>query len=327
MSNKKNSKKRYSLDQYKRDNFLFFLIISFFFIASTSLALTRNSPEPNPVLAQAPEYADIALETDFPLLPAIKDDSQTFPVVSAQAALAIDLNSGIPLFEKNPDEALLPASTTKIVTALVTLDYYDTDTFLTVGKIKKEGQRMGLYLGEEISVQALLDGLLIFSANDAAEVLAASYEGGTIGFVNAMNQKAEEMNMKNTYFTNPAGFDGSDHVSTARDLVRISAIAMRNPKFARIVGQTEKVVTSKDKKIVHRLKNTNKLLGKVDGVIGVKTGWTENARENLVTYLERDGKKIIFVVLGSQDRFGETEEIIDWVFSNYSWEEVKMETP
>jgi D-alanyl-D-alanine carboxypeptidase len=118
--------------------------------------------------------------------------------------------------------------------------------------------------------------------------------------------------------------DENGHYSTAKDLVRVAEVAMKNPRFAEIVGTKEIVAKSVDGKNLHKLVNINALLGNVEGVLGVKTGWTENARENLVTYLERDNHKIMIALLGSQDRFGETKEIIDWIFRNYQWREVKL---
>jgi D-alanyl-D-alanine carboxypeptidase (penicillin-binding protein 5/6) len=165
---------------------------------------------------------------------------------------------------------------------------------------------------------------LIYSANDAAEVLAANYDGGREAFVQAMNEKANELNLINTHFENPTGFDGGRHFSTARDLIRVAIVAMQNPRFSNIVKQKEKVVASIDGAIKHKLISTNQLLSEVDGVKGVKTGWTENARENLVTYIERDGKRIMIALLGSQDRFGETKELISWIYNNYEWQEVKF---
>jgi D-alanyl-D-alanine carboxypeptidase len=137
-----------------------------------------------------------------------------------------------------------------------------------------------------------------------------------------MNQKVRDLGLTNTNFVNPTGLDEPMHYSTARDLVRVSVEAMKNPVFAEIVGTKEKVVTSSDGKIVHKLKNINELLGEVDGVLGIKTGWTEGARENLVTYVDRNGQKILIALLGSQDRFGETKEMIDWLYGSYEWNDV-----
>lgn len=244
-----------------------------------------------------------------------------FPMVSAQAVLAVDLTSGVTLYEKDPDKKLLPASTTKIITALVAMDYYYDDQILEVKDIKVEGQKMGLLEGEKIKVADLLDGLLVYSANDAAEVLAQNYGYGREDFIAAMNRKAKELHLDDSLFTNPTGLDtnGDEIASTARDLIKVSEEAMKLPEFAGIVGTKEIVVKSVDGKITHKLANLNELLGKVPGVLGVKTGWTESARENLVTYVERDGRKVMLAVLGSQDRFGETRELINWIFANYTW--------
>lgn len=304
------------------DNFLFFIILVFVFISTSALAISKiidfqninnnSSQEADGVLSY-----QIESETFTPL-PVLRDIS-TFPVISSQAALVIDLDSSVILYEKDPDKKLLPASTTKIITALVALDYYTPEQTLVVDGIKINGQKMRLLQGEKIKTIDLLYGLLIGSANDAAEVLADSYPGGREGFIEDMNNKVGELGLKNTYFINPSGLDAEGHQSTARDLIRVASYAMENPLFAKIVATETKVVTSTDGRIIHKLKNINELVGTVDGVLGVKTGWTENARENLVTYIERDGKRLMIAVLGSQDRFGETKELINWIFENYEW--------
>lgn len=293
--------------------FLYFLLLSFVFISTSALAISGEIKIAPVIKARTPK--------SFTPIPILSDDAG-FPVISAQAALAVDMASGISLYEKNPDSPLLPASTTKIVTALVALDAYPLDSVLKIESLKIDGQKMWLRYGEEIKVRDLLYGLLVFSANDAAEALAASYPGGREAFVAAMNEKAEQLSLENTKFYNPSGIDGNGHVTTARDLIRVSEVAMRNPEFAKIVGTKEITVASIDGKTKHRLTNINELLGKVSGVMGVKTGWTEYARENLVTYIERDGHKIMIALLGSQDRFGETKELITWMFENYTWQDV-----
>ena len=295
-------------------------MLSFVFIATTALSLSKIEK----IKPEEKLVSDKIETKNFIPNPILKENTNTFPIVSAQAALAIDLSSMTPLYEKNPDLTLLPASTTKIVTALVAMDYFQDNNILKVDGFKTDGQKVGLVEGEEITAGNLLDALLIFSANDAAETLAQNYPGGVEGFIAAMNEKVKEYNLTNTYFDNPVGFDGNNHYSTARDLIRIAMIAMRNPHFAQRVNQKEKIITSVDGKIIHKIVSTNKLLGTVEGVSGVKTGWTENARENLVTYIERGDKKVMIALLGSQDRFGETKEIINWIFSNYEWKEVKF---
>ena len=303
---------------------LFLSVLTFVLISTSALSLQRinnkylNS-ERNSVVVQI-RTNNYTTET-FAKLPTLSSSS-TFPVLSAQAVVATDLDSGVALYEKEPDKPLLPASTTKIVTALVAMDYYSPNEVLRVGNIKSEGQRMRLVVGEEITVDSLLRGLLIASANDAAEVLAQNYPGGKEMFISVMNEKASELNLDNTNFANPSGLDAVGHVSTARDLIRVSAHAMENPYFSEIVGTEKTLVESVDERFAHKLVNINELLGKIDGVLGVKTGWTEEARENLITYVERGGHRVMIAVLGSQDRFGETEELIEWIFDNYEWQDV-----
>jgi D-alanyl-D-alanine carboxypeptidase (penicillin-binding protein 5/6) len=300
--------------------FLYLAILSFIFIATSTISLSAsNNLFGENILDSISEL--VGIRKVFSPLPVLAEGA-TFPILSAQAVLAIDEDSQVPLFEKNAQSPVLPASTTKIVTALVALDTYPLDQVLTVGNIKVEGQKMRLIKGEKITVENLLYGLLVYSANDAAEVLADSFPGGRDAFIDAMNKKAKELHLENTSFYNPTGLDGNGHVTTAKDLIRVSEVAMRNFIFAQIVATKEKVVKSEDGKITHNLVNINELLGKVPGVMGIKTGWTENARENLVTYLERDNHKIYIAVLGSQDRFGETKELIDWIFTHYTWQEV-----
>jgi D-alanyl-D-alanine carboxypeptidase len=303
----------------KKNNFLYLTMLVFVFVSSSAMAISGQTP----VLVQKFNQLTIQSSKVFSPLPVL-GVSTVFPVLSAQGVMAVDLTSGISLYEKNPDNTLLPASTTKIVTALVVLDSFPLDQVITVGKTNIDGQKMGLTYGEQIKVEDLLYGLLVYSANDAAEALADAYPGGRDAFITAMNTKAEQLNMNKSKFQNPVGYDGESQISTARDLVRVSEAAMRNPEFAKIVGTKNITVTDVTGKQKYNLRNINELLGVVPGVMGVKTGWTQNARENLVTYLERDGHKIMIAILGSQDRFGETKELIDWIFSSYKWEAVTI---
>lgn len=241
------------------------------------------------------------------------------PTFSAESVLAVDMDSNTILFEKDPDAPHSPASTTKIITALVAMDYYPLNKVLTVGKVQVEGQKMKLVNGEEILVRDLLYGLLVYSANDAAEVLAQNYEGGREAFIEAMNVKAVRLGLDRTFFTNPSGLDGNIHISSSRDLVKAASIAIKNPFFKQVVSTKDKLVTSVDGKIQHKLVNLNELVGKVEGVLGVKTGWTEGAQENLVTYVERDQKRIMIALLGSKNRFADTEKLINWIFTDYEW--------
>lgn len=293
---------------------LYLSLISFVFITTSALAIS-GVPIISPINLSFYEPRNLSS------LPTLVGQAP-FPILSAEAALGVDIDSGVSLYEKNADTPLLPASTTKIITALVAMDYYPPDMELNVPKINVDGQKMGLIAGEKIKARDLLNGLLVYSTNDAAETLAQNFPGGRDLFIAAMNIKARQLSLDHSNFKNPSGLDGNTQVTTARDLIRVAQVAMQNPTFAKIVATKEITVKSQDGKIVHKLTNINKLLGAVPGVMGVKTGWTENARENLVTFVVRDGHRVMIALLGSSDRFGETKELIDWIFSSYSWSPV-----
>lgn len=245
--------------------------------------------------------------------------TSSYPTFSAASVYAYDLDSGISLYEKNSDLQLLPASTTKIITALVALDYYSLDQEIIVSVSNIDGQKMGLVPGEKIKILDLLYGLLVWSANDAAEQLAMMYPGGKENFVLAMNQKASSIGMRDTHFQNPQGFENPEHFSTAQDMAVAAEFAINSSVFRKIVSTKEYTAESTDYVYKHKMVNLNELLGVVPGVVGIKTGWTENAKENLVTLVERDNHEVVVVILGSDDRFGETEELINWIFDSYAW--------
>ena len=252
-------------------------------------------------------------------LPELKNPSLPPPTLSAKSAYAIDLKTKKVLFAQNEREPALPASTTKIATAMVALSHYKPTDVLTIGKISIDGQKMNLVEGEQITAQDLLYGLLVFSANDAAEALAQSYPGGRVNFINAMNQLARNLSLEKTNFTNPSGVDEYLHFSSAYDLVKLADYGIKDPLFSQIVSTEKYKAYSTDRKIVHEMKNINELLGEMPGVLGVKTGWTENSGEDLVTLYEKNGNKILMSVLGSTDRFGETKEVLEWITQNYFW--------
>lgn len=244
------------------------------------------------------------------------------PRLSARAATVIDADDKTILFAKNPDLKLLPASTTKIMTALVALDVYPLDKIITIDSVHQTGQVMKLKLGERISVENLLYGLLVESANDAATVLAQNYPGGEDAFIDAMNQKAADLGLTSTHFTNASGLDAYGHYTSAHDLALMAALAMENEALRKIVGTLGVSVADSDNTLVHDLETVNELLGQVPGLIGVKTGWTALSGECFVGYVSREGRNLITVVLGSSDRFGETISLINWAYSNHRWQAV-----
>ena len=270
---------------------------------------------------QVPENsADTLGIQKFILPPFNKGD--VLPIVSAKAILVKDLSTDTALFEYNANLSLPIASTTKIMTALVASEYFKPNSVLVVGDgANISGARVGLTKGESLSFRALLYGLLLNSGNDAAYTIAENYPGGVDGFVTAMNQKAKLLNLVSSHFDNPAGFDSPRHFSSASDLAMISQESLKDGNLARIFATKDTEVSSLDKKYNHRLVNLNKLLSQVTGVLGIKTGFTEAAKENLVTLVDRNGHKVLIIVLGSDDRFGESTKIIEWAYSNFVWQD------
>ena len=241
------------------------------------------------------------------------------PQITAKSAVVIDAKTGVTLFEKNPNARQLPASTTKLMTALVALEKCSPDQKITVGQIETEPTQMGLATGDVVTVQTLLYGLLIASGNDAALVLSYSCAPTTQQFVEEMNQKAQELEMKNTHFTNPQGFDDPSEFTTARDLAILARVATGNPLLAKIVATKSIVVTDVYSTKTYYLENINKLLGEVEGVEGIKTGQTALSLEILITKTTRGGNTILSIILGSQDRFKESKELIEWTYANHQW--------
>ena len=242
--------------------------------------------------------------------------------ITATGLVIYDINSGVYIFKRNEEDLLAPASTTKILTALVALDYYNLDDIITVKTVLTDGQMMGLVSGERITAENLLFGTLIHSGNDAAYALAENYPGGVEKFVEAMNEKAKSFHLTKSTFTNPVGFDDVNHKMTPMDLARLGSIALNNKIIAKMVAIPQITVSDVTHTYFHSLTNVNELLGKIPGVGGIKTGWTEEAGENLMTLVERNGHRLILVVLRSRDRFKETVKLIDWVFYNFRWEDV-----
>jgi len=243
--------------------------------------------------------------------------------VLSEGIVVYDVDSAVTMYAKNASEPLSPASTTKILTALVALDSYGLDDIVTVRTVANDGQVMGLVAGEQITVENLLYGALVYSGNDAAWALAEHYPGGVTAFVVAMNEKASALHLDSSRFTNPVGYDDPLHKMTANDLTRLAAFALTNKTVAKMVAIPQITVPDVTFTHFHPLTNINQLVGRVPGVGGIKTGWTKEAGENLVTLVERDGHKVIIVVLKSADRFADTVTLIDWVFSNYEWRQMR----
>jgi D-alanyl-D-alanine carboxypeptidase len=281
-----------------------------------SKVLAQNMPNNKVLAPNSGNVAGIAKQVIVP-----KPQGLTPPTLTSTAALVKDLDSDTVLFVKDPEKRVAIASTTKIMTAMVGADYYSLDTVLTVKNSQGfDGSTMGLKVGEQLTFKNLLFGLMLNSGNDAAFTIAANYPGGVSSFIAAMNAKAQSIGLKDTHFDNPAGFDSPYHYSSALDLAKMATIAIKNETFSRIIATKETEVASVDLATTHSLKNLNKLLG-TDGVLGIKTGTTPVAKENFVGLVEKNNHRILTVVLGSDDRFGETENLIDWTYKNFIWQQ------
>lgn len=310
------------LNKQKIRKINFFLLIAIFLLFPTQNYYAKLN-----INAGRPVVRDVDIQ-----LPEVKEYPQNIngvspPTLSARAALVIDVPSKTIIFAKNPDEKLFPASTTKIMTALVTLQHYNLDDVLEVKTINDIGMTIKLEKGEKLTVENLLYGMLVGSGNDAAYTLAENYPGGVTVFLNKMNEKATQLNLLGTFFQNVTGLESWEHLTTAHDLAVLTAEALKNKTFTKIVSTYKITIVDITGEHLHELENVNKLLGQDIGIKGVKTGWTENAGECLVAYIERNNKQILTVVLGSNDRFGETVQLADWVLNgNFIWGKVTEST-
>lgn len=249
----------------------------------------------------------------------ISDSGTPPPNFTGQAVLAEDLDSERILYEKNANLRLSPASTTKLMSAIVAVDHFQSGDILTVyPEDIVDGSSMGLNAGDRFSFRSLLYGMLLNSGNDAAFTIASNYPGGLNMFILQMNKKAKELGLGDTNFQNPAGFDAPSQYSSAYDLAKIAKAAIASPQIAKIVATRETSIASSDNSKLYELRNLNQLLGE-QGVLGIKTGTTELAGENFVGLVDRNNHKILTVVLKSEDRFGETRSLINWAYNNFEW--------
>ncbi len=236
--------------------------------------------------------------------------AKILPDISAESAIIMDATSHVFLYQKNTQLRLSPASTTKMMTALVSLDYFHPTDVLTVKSvIDTEGSGLGFTHGEQFTYKSLLKAALIYSANDAAYTIADNYPGGEKAFVAAMNARARAMHLWNTHFGDPDGLDDTQDYTTAPDLMQIVATAMHNPLFRSIVKIKSTDITSIDGRRTYQFDNRNILLG-FDGIDGIKTGYTDEAGEVLATSVEKNGHTFYFIVMKSQDRFADTLKLL-----------------
>ena len=247
-------------------------------------------------------------------------DIITEPTINSRAAIVYDRNSGTILFGKNENEKRKMASTTKIMTAIVVIENSNLDDIVTISSkaAGTGGSRLGLHTNDKISVRDLVYGLMLCSGNDAAVALA-EYVGNNIsGFADLMNKKCTELNLSSTHFVTTHGLDNEEHYTTAYELAVITNYALKNNTFRNFVSTKNYTITINNHP--KNLSNTNELLGNLDGVYGVKTGFTNGANRCLVTSIKRNNLDLICIVLGAdtkKDRTKDSIELIEYAFNNF----------
>ena len=246
---------------------------------------------------------------------------------SAKAAILINADTLEVIYSQNAEEKLPMASTTKIMAGLLLCEYgnFDTEITVTAEMVAVEGSSMGLLAGDTVTLHDLLYGLMLSSGNDAANVIAYHLGGTVDGFVKQMNQKAKEIGLENTNFVTPSGLDADEHYTTAYDLAKLAAYALKNEDFAAAVSSKSATLNYGNPPYRRTLTNHNKLLKLYDDAIGVKTGYTKKSGRCLVSAAERDGMKIIAVTLCDPDDWDDHIALLDYGFSALKKVEISPE--
>lgn len=234
--------------------------------------------------------------------------------LSSDAVVSFDDTSKVVVISKNSDLVLPMASTTKIMTALVALDYFQLNSVLTVQTERVSGAGIGLKSGQKFYFKDLLYAMMLPSANDAAMAISQNYPGGSSAFIQKMNEKARAFHLSRTSYVDVVGLS-PQNVTTASELAQLSSLALANTVIAQVVRTKQYVISPIGEDRVYNLSNLNKLLGE-GGVRGVKTGFTQEAGEVLATAWDKDGKTLITVVMKSRDRFSDTAQLLLFVNTN-----------
>ena len=251
------------------------------------------------------------------LFPTLAESSEQAPSVSAQSAILIDAINQTVLYQKNADEILPMASTTKIMTAMVALTQMPQEACITIDErsVGVEGSSIYLTAGEELTLEQLLYALLLESANDAATAIAIGVAGSVEQFADKMNLAAQELGLESTSFQNPHGLDAEGHHTTARELAAITAAALEIPEFRTIVSTRKTTIPHDGTDGVRLLINHNRLLREYDGTIGVTTGFTKRSGRCLVSAAERNGARLVAVTLNDPDDWRDHTAMLDYGFS------------
>lgn len=242
--------------------------------------------------------------------------AQPDPFPHVAAAYRVQVNDGV-LWEKAAAKRLAPASLTKLMTALLVLDDYRPQAVVQVSHAaaKESGTRLGLRQGDRYALQDLLSAALLDSDNDACHALADHVAGDEARFVMRMNRRAQELGMRDTHFANACGHDAQDHYSTANDLALLAHAALKSAVLTDIVAQGKVHISALDNQRSHELENKNALIGRYLGAVGLKSGYTPKAGKCLIAYAERDGVRVLLVMLNAPNRWWDASDILDLAFA------------
>ncbi|MEC0372064.1 D-alanyl-D-alanine carboxypeptidase family protein [Paenibacillus chibensis] len=237
----------------------------------------------------------------------------------AQAAALIDVTSGRLLYSAHGDDELRIASLTKIMTAIVAIEHGDFKKPVKVSKnaFGKEGSSIYLKLGEEMTLENMLYGLMLRSGNDAATAIAEHVGGSEEGFVYLMNEEAKQLGLAHSHFANPHGLDADGHYSSANDMAKLTAYALHNPLFREIVKTPTKKAPNPNESWDYKWDNKNKMLRLYDGADGVKTGYTKKAFRCLVSSATRGGQQLVAVTLNDGDDWNDHGKMLDYGFEYF----------
>lgn len=282
------------------------------------------------MLTNTISYADVYVE----------EDSFEAPSIEAESAILMDMKSGRVIYSKNPDEQLYPASTTKIMTGILALELCNLSDVVTadvasLAPITNEDSHMGILIGENLTMEQLINGMMIYSANDAANVIATHISGTSEHFVELMNQKAHELGATNTNFTNTYGIHDDNHYTSAADLAIMARYAMQNEKFREIVGRKVYNIPPTNKYTTERvLPSTNLFIGTArtpkyyySVVNGIKTGHTSNAGYCLVSSAEYNGTELLCVVMKCKNQevcYTNSKDLLKYGFDNYKYQTIAV---
>jgi len=240
------------------------------------------------------------------------------PFPRAAASYLVQVN-GSPLWEKAAAQRLPPASLTKLMTALLVLDHQQSQpqTVVVVSQqaTQESGTRLRLRKGERFRVEDLLGAALINSDNDACHALAEHVAGSEAHFIQLMNQRAQQLGMRNTHFANACGHDAADHYSTAQDLAVLANEALKHKLVTDLAAKNSMEITPLGGTRTYKLENKNALLGRYPGVLGLKTGFTPKAGKCLIAYAERGAVRVLLVMLNAPNRWWDATDILDLAFA------------